>query len=357
MSRTRVCFLALACAVFAVACDSELASSTLDSGLTTLADGPALRLNVEGDAEVYACGAGFTQAQVRENQVDAVTGAPKRCQGSSGSYLCECDGEPKDSYAFGCVAALFEACGVVAELVDGSGERTEPPAMCSASGGELEGDCERTADGYSCSCASGGSTDVGAGEGETHGSCEQALFAACAPSCSDDFGACAPSEGGVLGEYDCSCATNGFRHVALAGTCDAALLWACNPLNQAEEVCTGYGGSCLATSSDQTELSCTCVDRTSQTVEHIPDSVEPRFRACRETLEATCGVGAPPEGAQCIAEANGAHARCTRGPEPDATMTCECYADDGSFDTRIEELDEHTCDMATLAATCPELAN
>lgn len=359
MSRTRPLILVLTSLALAGACDSER-SGTLDSGLggTPLQDGPELRLNVQGDVEAYACGTGFSEREVEDDQVDAVTGAPNHCQGSSGSYLCECDGDTVRSYAFGCVAALFEACGEVAEEVDGSGEPAEPAAACSASG-DGAGECERSEDGgYSCSCAGSAAVDVEAGEDETLASCEQALFAACAASCSDDFGACSPhGDEGVLGEYECTCTTNQFTHLAQAGSCEAALLWACNPLNQAEEVCTGYGGSCVAANADQTELTCTCADGTRQTVEHVPDSAEPRFRACRDTLEATCGTGSPPEGAQCIAERDGVHARCTRGPEADATMTCECYAADGSFDTRIEELDDSICDQATLEAFCPELTD
>jgi len=231
------------------------------------------------------------------------------------------------------------------------------PTECRASGA-VRGDCERTAAGgsYACSCGGRDPVDVDADGDETHASCEHALFEACAQDCSDDFGACSPNAGGPLGEYECTCSTNQFTHLAQAGSCEAALLWACNPLNQAEEVCTGYGGSCVASAADQTELTCTCGDGMRHVVDHVPDSVEPRFRACRETLEATCGVGSPPEGAQCIAENDGVHARCTRGPDAGATMTCECYADDGSFDTRIEELSEHTCDMATLEAVCPELS-
>ena len=357
-ARSLVWAVALTAACLAVACDNEL-SAELDSGLgsTPRQEGPVLRLNVESPVEAYACGTGFTEADAEDDQVGAVMGAPNRCQGSSGSYQCECDGESKRSYAFGCVAALFEACGEVAEAVDGSGDRAELPAQCSAAG-EAAGDCERSGEGgYACSCAGGEELAIAAGDEETPASCEHALFASCATSCSDDFGACSPREEGALGAYECTCTTNRFTHLAHAASCDDALLWACNPLNQAEEVCTGYGGSCRATSADQTELACTCADGTEHTVEHVPDSVEPRFRACRQTLEATCGVGSPPEGALCIAEANGVHARCTRGPEPEATMTCECYADDGSIDTRIEESDEHTCDMAALEAFCPELAD
>jgi len=74
MSCTRASMIVMACAALSVACDNEL-SATLDSGLgsTPLQEGPTLRLNVAGDVEAFACGAGFTADEVRADQVDAVT--------------------------------------------------------------------------------------------------------------------------------------------------------------------------------------------------------------------------------------------------------------------------------------------
>jgi len=342
-----------------MACNDERTSS-LDAGFTRqLQTGPALKLNIEDGSDVFACGEGFTRAEVEADQVEAITGAPRRCQGSEGGFVCQCGGEQKRSYALGCAAALFESCGVEAESVDGSDEPVALPTECEANSRGLKGSCTQGEDGdYTCECDEDGSNvDVPLVSPETPASCEQALFTACARSCEDDFGACAPSESGALGEHQCTCTTNEFTHLVRAESCEASLLWACNPLNQAEEVCSGYGGYCVAIDPDkQTELSCTCADGRTLEVEHVPDAVEPRWRACRETLEATCGTGAPPEGAQCIAESNGYHARCTRGPGSGATLTCECYAD-GSDDADVEPVADSSCDTATLQAFCPELTD
>lgn len=316
----------------------------------------AIRLKVEGSSRVFACGAGFSAAQVERDLVGAITGAPSHCQGSEGNYECDCEGVAKLSYGFTCPAALFELCDVEAQRVDGSGD--EPPAVteCSALSREIEGSCALDADDrFECACEGddGTSTMLGGGA-ETPASCDQALFQACAIDCADDFGACTPSADGVLGQYDCTCETNGFGHVAFAASCEAALLWACNPLNQAEDVCTGYGGACVISKlGSPNELTCTCVDATER---DVVSEVDTNFRACRATLEDTCGLGAAPEGALCVAEGNGYQARCTRGPEAGATMTCECH-EDGSPSARIEQVDEPSCDQALLESFCPEIAD
>lgn len=346
----------------AIACTDERPSSLESSvrGDAGIAMGPTLRLNVAGRDDVYACAAGFTAAQVEDDQVRAIKNAPSHCQGSEGGFECECDGESSVSYAFGCVAALYEACDVEAEPVEGSGGAAPFATECEALGDGGSGRCVLGEDDYACACGDD-DAELEAGEGVEAASpvaCEQALFASCAPSCDDDFGACAPSDSGVLGEYACTCSTNEFTHQVRAATCDEALLTACNPLNESELECTGYGGACAVTDPEtQTELSCTCVDRTQSDVEHVPAFREPRRRACRETLEATCGLGSPPDGAQCLAEGNGYRARCTRGPGADAPLTCECYPEGSTQDARVEQVEGHDCSMATLTAFCPELAD
>jgi hypothetical protein len=356
-------FGALVCVAFVAvvaACDSPKTGTT-DSPVTEdwdFGDDPlAIRLKVEGSTRVFACAAGFSQGQVERDLVDAITEAPSHCQGSEGNYVCDCKGVEHESYAFTCPAALFETCKLQAQRVDGSGD--EPPAVtdCSALSREIEGSCALDdSERFECACEGddGTSTMLGDGGAETPASCDKALFRACAIDCADDFGACSPSTDGVVGEYDCACATNGFEHVAFAGSCEAALLWACNPLNQAEDVCTGYGGACVLTKAGSpNELTCTCVGATER---EVVAEVDASFRACRATLEATCGLGDAAEGALCVAEGNGYHARCTRGPEADAIMTCECL-EDGSSEPRIEQVEERSCDQALLETICPELAN
>jgi len=359
-SRLWARIVTVVCVAACVGCESS-ETGAIDSGLTAgwdFGDDPlAILLPIEDGSAVFACGAGFSAAQVDADRIDAVTSAPEHCQGSQGNYVCGCGDAMKESYAFTCPAALLEACGVPAERVDGTGD--EPPMLseCTASSRELRGSCAVSADDeLECSCGDDGPTSTTAVIASyTQASCDQALFATCGGSCEDDFGACAPSDSGIIGEYECTCATNGFTHLARASSCQTALLSACNPLNEAEDVCTGYGGYCDATDpAKQTELTCTCVDRTMHVVAHVPPAREPRFRACRETLEATCGLGAPPEGAQCVAEGNGYHARCTRGPSEDAPLTCECYADGETSGVRVEQVADHACTMATLEAFCPE---
>jgi len=366
MSRMRSAVVFLVCVVVSsaflgvlAACGDER-SGSLDAGLESrpLQGGATLRLPVKSGEEVFACAAGFSAAQVQADQVDAITDAPDGCRGAAGAFLCQCQGATVNSHALGCAAALFEACDAIAESVDGSGEQVPAELQCEASSGALSGQCahDEDAQGYRCSCDGDDSIDVPADGPQSPASCGLALFTACAPSCEDDFGACTPSDGGVLGEYACTGATNRFTHPARAASCQQALAWACNPLNEAEEVCTGYGGYCVVTDPDeQTELSCTCADGDTRLVEHAPASVEPRHRACRQTLEETCGLGSPPVGAQCLAQGNGYHARCTRGPRADATLTCECYAEGDEPDARIEEVSETTCDADLLRAVCPEL--
>lgn len=348
------------CTAVGAACDSEK-TGTMAPGIMAewdFGDDPlAIRLPIEDGSAVFACGAGFSEAEVEADLIDAVTSAPKRCQGSQGNYVCACGAAMKESYAFSCPAALLEACGTAAELVDGSGDEPPMPTECTALSRELRGTCSVEDDELACACSDDGPTSTTAVTASyTQASCDQALFATCGGTCEDDFGACAPSDSGIIGEYECTCATNSFTHLARAASCQTALLSACNPLNEAEDVCTGYGGYCVATDRvKQTELTCTCTDRTMHTVDHVPASQEPRFRACRETLEATCGLGEPPEGAQCVAEANGYHARCTRGPGEDAALTCECYADGDIAGARVEQVEGSSCDMATLEAFCPEI--
>jgi hypothetical protein len=352
----------LVCATASVGCDSS-ATGSLDAGLTGWDAGNdplAIRLPIEDGSAVFACGSGFAAAEVEADLIDAITSAPKHCQGSQGNYVCSCGRVMKESYAFTCPAALLEACATPAERVDGSGDAPPVPTKCAARSRELSGSCAVGEDDQlECSCDDDGpisTTPVPANY--TQASCDQALFAACGGSCEDEFGACTTSDSGIIGEYECACTTNNFTHLARAASCQTALLSACNPLNEAEDVCTGYGGYCDAIDRvKQTELTCTCIDRTMRTVEHVPASQEPRFRACRETLEATCGLGEPPEGAQCVAEGNGYHARCTRGPSEDAALTCECYADGDIADVRVERVEDNSCDMATLAAFCPEIAD
>jgi hypothetical protein len=337
-----------------VACDSPK-TGTAESPVADdwdFGDDPlAIRLKVEGSARVFACGAGFSAGQVERDVVGAITGAPSHCQGSEGNYVCDCESVAKESYAFSCPAALFELCEVEAQRVDGSSE--EPPAVteCSALSREIEGDCALDSDDrFECACEGdeGTSTMLGGGA-ETPASCDQALFQACAVDCADDFGACSPSTDGVLGEYDCACATNGFEHVARAGSCEDALLWACNPLNQARDVCTGYGGACQL--SAENELLCSCVDGSLHENVPLPDA---GARACRVALEDTCGTGAPPDGALCVAEMNDYHARCTRAPAEGAALQCECYAD-GADQVRVERLEESACDNELLETFCPQL--
>jgi hypothetical protein len=356
MGSSKSLSVAIVFALSAMACNDERPSS-LESAVQTdagIATGLELRLNVAGRDDVFACGTGFTRAEVEDNQVNAIQNAPSRCQGSEGGFVCECDGEHHDSYAFGCVAALYQACAVEAEPVDGLGEDVPFATECSG----VVGRCELEDDRYACQCAGDTARDLDAVAPDSPAACEQALFASCGTECRDDFGSCTPSATGTLGEYTCSCGTNQFIHEARAGSCEEALLTACDPFNPSEEVCTGYGGACAVTDhSTQTELSCVCVDRTQRDVEHVPAFEEPRHRACRETLEATCGIGAPPAGAQCIAEGNGYHARCTRGPAADATLTCECYRDGTTDDAREEQVADHDCDMALLLEFCPEITD
>jgi hypothetical protein len=342
------------------ACDSPKTGTAENSVMEDwdFGDDPlAIRLKVEGSGRVFACGAGFSAGQVERDLVDAITGAPSHCQGSNGNYVCDCESVAKESYAFSCPAALFELCNVEAQRVDGTGD--EPPAVteCSALSREIEGSCVLDGDDrFECACEDdeGTSTMLSGDGAQTPASCDQALFQACAIDCADDFGACTPSTDGLLGQYDCSCATNGFEHVAFAGSCEAALLSACNPLNQAQDVCTGYGGSCaLSKAGSPNELTCTCVGATER---EVVSEVDTNYRACRATLEGTCGLGAAPEGALCVAEGNGYTARCTRGPEAGAQMTCECHQD-GAASARIEQVDEQSCDQALLETFCPELTD
>lgn len=353
-------FSALFCVALVAAlaaCDSAKTSRAENSVMEDwdFGDDPlAIRLKVEGSSRVFACGAGFTAAQVESDLVDAITEAPSHCQGSDGNYACECEGRAEKSYAFTCPAALYQACEVEAERVDGSGDEAPAVTECSALRREIEGDCVLNDDRFECTCEDGGPSTMLGGGVESPASCDRALFGACAIDCADDFGACVPSADGVVGEYDCTCETNGFEHDAFAASCEAALLWACNPLNQAGDVCTGYGGACVLTKAGSpNELTCTCAGAAER---EVVSEVDASFRACRATLEATCGLGDAPEGALCVAEGNGYHARCTRGPEADAIMTCECH-EDGSSEPRIEQVDQHTCDQTLLETFCPELAD
>lgn len=325
-----------------------------------LASGLELQLNVKGRDDVFACGAGFTAAQVRDDQVEAIKGAPAHCQGSERGFVCECDGRRQDSFAFSCVAALYEACEVQAEAVDGS-SRSEPfDVECEALASGVAGRCVQSDDdGYSCACGEGAGDELSPGRDAVAASpvaCEQALFESCAEACEGDFGACAPSDSGVLGEYSCTCSTNRFTQGARAASCAQALRSACDPTREMDSACTGYGGACVvADPAKPDELTCTCVDRSIEVVDYDPASSEPRYRACRKVLEATCGLGSPPDGAQCAAEGNGYAARCTRGPAGDAELTCECYPQDGHAQARVDTVSSHDCDMATLMAFCPEL--
>lgn len=337
----------------AIACDSEK-KGTQQSEIEgwDFGDDPlAIRLNVEDGSDVFACGAGFTAADVEKDVLDAVMGAKSFCQGSEGNYVCECDGESKDSYAFTCPAALLQACEVEAQRVDGSDDETFALAECEAVNPELSGECVAGNVGFECSCGDGATSKQYDGLPPTLALCDQLLFNTCATTCEDDFGGCAPSPRGTIGEYDCTCDTNAFGHVAYAASCEAALLWACSPLNEVDDVCTGYGGACQETAPGK--LSCTCVDRSRHDDVAVTES---GFRACRAALEATCGTGAPPDGAQCIAEGNGHHARCTRGPSDGAKLTCECYAD-GASEARVEQVEDHDCDTALLEDFCPEIAD
>ena len=352
------CLCTVACTLHAWGCNDQRASSLESPARAEIATGLTLRLNVAGRSDVFACGRGFTAAQVEEDQVHALKNAPDRCQGSEGGFLCSCDGEERTSYAFGCVAALYEACEVEAEPVDGSGD-DEPFALeCEASVAGVAGRCAQRDDGsYACNC--GDDAHAIEPDPEAAGSaptaCEQALFEQCAEPCQNDFGACAATDSGVLGEYSCACSTNGLSHVVRAGSCAESLDSACSLLHETDSFCTGYGGACVVADPDQPKkLTCTCIDRAVEVVDFVPRSDDLRVHACRDVLEATCGLGAPPDNAQCTVDDNGWHARCSLGPDDDSSFSCECY-EDGANEARTTSPTDIDCNEATLRELCPEL--
>jgi hypothetical protein len=309
---------------------------------------------------IIGCGAGLRAA---DEPIEAVTNARQRCEGWQGWYECSCDGEPKLSHAYSCGVALFQACGVPPERLDGSGRPAPIATECTAFDSQPFGRCELAEDerSYECGCEPPLAEprpplDVPAPDDTTHASCEQALFSACTQGCSDGFGACEPNTDGTINAYDCTCETNGLSRVALERSCEQALERACSPFEIIETHCSGYGGYCESIDPlDFERMRCTCADGEVHEVDHVTREQEPRLNACRDTLEATCGLGAPPDEALCMAEGNGYLARCTRAPRPSARHVCECYAA-GSLDSRFQNPDLDVCDESALRELCPEIA-
>lgn len=315
-------------------------------------------------SSIVGCGAGFTAAQVAVDARGAVLGAPNHCR-NNGGFDCECEGERVRSEASGCEAALFEACGVAAEAIDGSGELAVAPATCDSQSSAVPGRCARQDDGdYACTCGDPSEEPTSpiriAVDGEANpASCELALFRACegAMPCGDEFGTCQGGEDAIR-SFTCTCSTNGLSRSTLGRSCTDALDYACSPLSGFDEHCSGYGGHCVSTDPvENRTMRCTCADGTEHDVDHVPMLIEPRVRACRYTLEQTCGLGSPPEASQCLAEGNGHHARCTRGPAGDQPLVCECYLDQGAaFANDVGTVDSETCDREVLEAFCPNIA-
>lgn len=315
--------------------------------------------HVDGES-IIACGAGL---DARLDQVDAVLNAPQRCEGWQSWFECSCDGELKRSYAYSCTVALLQACGVPAESIDGSGRTAPLSTECEAFDGEPFGRCTLDADEerYECGCAPPldeprPPVRVEAPEAMTHASCEQALFGACTHFCVSDYGRCEPSTDGTINAYECRCETNGLSRRVEERSCTQALEHACSPGEIIETSCSGYGGYCESTEyASASELRCTCDDEQEHVVDHVTREEDPRPSPCRDTLEATCGLGDLPEGALCMGEGNGYRARCTRAPSPESAYGCECYAE-GSIDARYVVGEGDTCDESMLRAACLEIA-
>lgn len=312
---------------------------------------------------VYGCGAGFTETQLATDPKQAILAAPYLCRGNTGSWTCECDGEPALTGAFGCEAALYEACGVAADATDGSGEPATAPSACHSNRLNLEGDCTRRADGdFACACGHPLEEPrppiVVEQQGEpTPASCELALFRACGTSCGDEYGACEPKDD-TIGAYTCACSTHGLSRDAVSLGCEIALQYTCSPLSYSDDACNGYGGYCVTPDLDeQTTMHCACADGTEQDVAHTPYWADPRPYSCRETLEATCGLGSPPKDALCLGDNNGYRARCTRGPRSDGPFSCECYLDgDPAANVQTMSVASDSCDEALLESFCTSLA-
>jgi hypothetical protein len=316
---------------------------------------------LDGDVEL-GCGAGFTGVAGTEDPRAAILEAPFFCRGYGSRWSCECDGREATSNAFGCEAALYEACEVAAQAIVGKGEAAAP-SMCESTALNLAGRCSRQDDGdYDCDCGHAlgeprpPSVIEVEGEG-TPASCELALFRACGKPCAGEYGACMIDEGAIR-SYACTCSTNGLSRTALAYDCDAALANACSPVVDASESCTGYGGYCLNTDPvEGRTMHCACADGSEHNVDHTPFWIEERAYACRETLEDTCGLGSPPDAAQCLGEGNGHRARCTRGPDSDGPLVCECYLDgDPGLYVHGSSVESATCDRELLEDVCPEIA-
>jgi hypothetical protein len=316
---------------------------------------------LDGDVEL-GCGAGFAELEAGEDPRAAILNAPFFCRGYGGTWSCECEGREAKSNAFGCEAALYETCKVAADPVAGDGEATAP-SMCESTELNLAGRCYRKDNGdYACDC--GHTLDEPRppieieveGEG-TPASCELALFRACAPPCAGEYGACTGDEDAIR-SYACTCSTNSLSRTVLGYDCDMALTNACSPVSVADESCTDYGGYCFNTDPEEYRtMHCACADGSEHDVDHTPFWLENRPYPCRETLEATCGLGSPPQGAQCLGEGNGHRARCTRGPDSDGPFVCECYldGDPGSY-VHGSTSESETCDRELLEDTCPPIA-
>jgi hypothetical protein len=314
-----------------------------------------------GGPFVVACGAGFTAAQVAVDATEAILNAPQHCRGNGG-FDCECDGELVRSEAFSCEAALFQACGVAAEAIDGSGVLAVAPASCDSQSSAAPGRCTQVTDGsYYCMCGVG---ELGPPFGEpldeepNPASCELALFRSCQTGpCESQFGAC-DADDDTIGGYACTCSTNGFSRSMVGRDCSDALMRACSPHYDLEDHCSGYGGYCVNTDPVAlSSLHCTCADGTEHDVEHTSIWDDIRVRGCREDLERTCGLGSPPEGAQCLGEGNGHLARCTRGPSNEEALLCECYLAHGvMYVSEFGMVEGETCDRDVLESFCPKIA-
>jgi hypothetical protein len=271
--------------------------------------------------------------------------APFRCQGNNADWSCECDGSSHHSYAVGCVGALLEACGKVAEPLDGPAR--PPPSDCDSTGLlSREGKCELVAHGeYACHCGAAGMSKTSHAR-----DCETALWQSCGRACQSADGRCEIASDAPIGSYACDCPQNqGTKRDVSAGDCDSALLFACSVVGETEFGCNGYDGFCDDAGD---AFACTCLDGSKQRITGVDPQ---RFSPCQHALDMACGSADTPAGKVCGREGNGYEGRCIQPPDGTAPFTCSCTfhgptEDEPAFVGPVSATD---CE-STLLATCPE---